>query len=101
MPHMIPQVVKDLAHDHELLPVDVRVWLSIADYLNMTDFTPLKLEVIADDVGMGRMTVSRSLDALVEHGYLERGARDGSRGPYTYRMPWQRMFPRQEQPRAA
>jgi DNA-binding MarR family transcriptional regulator len=101
MPHMIPQVVSELARDRNLAPIDLRIWISIADQLNMTDFVPLKLESIADDVGASKTSVIRALEALVGAGYLERGDRDGSRGSVTYRIPWQRVFPRRDLPKAA
>lgn len=109
---LIPKVISDMARDRSIAPMDVRVWVVAADYLEMVEFRPLKIDTLRNEFKRtveltddamkvpSKSQIFRSLDRLVQRGYLERGQRDGSRGAINYRVPLSRVYPRDKDKRA-
>lgn len=64
-------------------PVTIYVWL-VFNLLELEEFRPLKIEGIAAAIDMHPDTVSRSVRALVERGYIRR--RYIKRQGYEYRL---------------
>ena len=95
--HIYPTI----ATDRSITPVDFRVCVRAFVYLDFVEYRPLKLEVLAHEIGVSKTVVCRSLAHLVDRGYLERGSRDGARGAISYRLPLARVYPRPADRRAA
>ncbi len=74
------------ARDRRLKPIDVRVMLILPDILDLVEFRAVKSLEIEAAIDISPAQVSRALGRLVRCGYLERGRRAWTRGPYTFRL---------------
>lgn len=74
--------------DARLGETDRRVLLTAIDegMLDVGEFRELKLSALGAVLGLSRSVVCRSLDRLVEHGYLERDPHTVPRTPQRYRV---------------
>jgi predicted transcriptional regulator len=65
---------------------DVYIWLH--EHLDVVQFRPVKHIEIEQDLQVNSMAVGRSIDRLIECGYIDRGAREGR--VWTYRLFYSR-----------
>lgn len=96
----LPSYLADLARDAELVGRDAQVWILAIPQLDFVEFRDLDLESLAVqfDPGISRASVCRSLQRLVERGYVEREDARGTAGRGRYRLPLRRIYPRPAMP---
>ena len=63
---------------------DLRVFLALCAHLDFDNYISVTQAKIAEEVGMKRPNVTKSISALVEKGVLERGPKVGR--TFTYRL---------------
>lgn len=95
---LVPKVISDMARDHAVKPIDVKVWVLATEYLDMVEFRQLKIESIANVGDVDASTVFRALRHLVRLGYLEQRR---ERRQAMYRVPLSRIYPRPDRQKAA
>ncbi|MCC7132487.1 MAG: hypothetical protein IT352_07580 [Gemmatimonadales bacterium] len=78
--------LRRMATDRRLGPRAIRIYAYLADELDFQDYKPVKLLRLHRELRIDRADVSKTLRALCDHGYLDPGEREGSRGPRTYRL---------------
>jgi hypothetical protein len=69
----LPHVLKNVAIDTSLEPIDVRVFLVAVPQLDDAEYRELKVASIANALAKSASLVSLSLRRLCSHGYLEVG----------------------------
>ena len=92
----IPSYFAELARDSLLVGRDPQVWVIALGTLDFYEYRELLLETVAGQFApaISKASVHRSLQRLVERGYLERSGDNGAHGTARYRIPLARIFPR-------
>jgi DNA-binding IclR family transcriptional regulator len=68
------------------------VWRAALRYLDFVEMRPLKLAVLALDLGIPEASLSRVVGRLVERGFLRRDGRETGGGAWRYRVPLARYL---------
>lgn len=84
---MIPATLHTARRDPRLrrFPRAIVVLQFLCEYLDTTEFRPLKIDVVALECSCDRMTAVGALRLLSEYGYIRRGERPKGEGRQ-YRM---------------
>jgi hypothetical protein len=83
----VPPAVDQALSDTEMPPTARLMMWHLAARLDLMEFTNVKAESLAVEMGIAGTTVSHMLTLLVERGYLNE---HGQRKPRAFRMPWSR-----------
>lgn len=79
-------IFRQAQRDLELGRLELAIYDWLRDRLDFVVFRPLKVAEIEMVVQRSKEPVVRALAKLTERGYLERGPREYSRGPFAYRL---------------
>jgi hypothetical protein len=79
-------IIRQAQRDRGLGRLALAAFDVLRDRLDLVEFRPVKLEEMEAALDRSRPQVVRALRELTTQGYLERGARAWSRGPYLYRL---------------
>lgn len=92
----IPSYLRELARDTDMVGRDTQVWLIAVETLDFYDYRALVPDVIAKEFTppISKASVLRSLQRLIDGGYLERAEDNGPHGRWKYRLPLARIYPR-------
>lgn len=82
----ITPALRRMAMDRRLGPRAIRIYVYLADELDFNDYKPVKLLRLHRELRIDRGHASRTMRSLCDLGYLDRGPREGQRGPNTYRL---------------
>jgi hypothetical protein len=94
-------IAERILRDAAVTRTEASVFLALFDRLDYREFRAVKAIALATELSASNSAVSAALRALVEHGYLVRGARDGAGGPWTYRIPLSKRTPTAPTPRSS
>lgn len=78
--------LRRLALDARVGPRAIRVYVILAEELDLVQYRPVKLLPVSTLLRIKRSKVSEALKALVALGYLDRNGRAWPGGPFTYRL---------------
>jgi hypothetical protein len=84
----LPMVIVQALDDRRLARVSRGVMWKLRLRLDFLEFRPLKMELVAFDVGIKPQQAGRAMRELVQAGYLDQ--QPGAVRPGCYRMPWSR-----------
>lgn len=79
-------IIRQAQRDLALGRLALAVFDVLRDQLDLREFRPVKLQTLEGALRRSRPQVVGALRELVTHGYLDRGERAWSRGPWTYRL---------------
>jgi hypothetical protein len=83
----VPPAVHQALSDTDMPPAARLMMWHLATRLDLMEFTNVKAESLALEMGIAGTTVSHMLTLLVERGYL---SESGQRKPRAFRMMWSR-----------
>ncbi len=84
-------IIRQAQRDMELGRLALAAFDVLRDRLDLVEFRPVKLEEMEAALDRSRPQIVGALRELTTHGYLERGPRAWSRGPYLYRLRYSKQ----------